>query len=256
MVDKIEGVFLLEKDTKSGIGDTEKKAKQKMYCLAKEICNDEIEVRYLDSNDEPSEIIEKIPKEEFIHNFTFQPYYFEQKATAIEKKVNQHCAIAEEHTLRKELHDAENEYRNALGLDEENLQANFGIGNVYLKMGESEKAKEVFKKISRIDAIFEEKNKHFFNECGIQLRKQELYDEAIEYYEKAINLSPDDENLYFNLARPYFAKGNEEKVQELIFKALAINPAFKEGKAFLKYMTKNKGNTEGEEKDQIGTKRR
>ena len=63
-------------------------------------------------------------------------------------------------------------------------------------MGEKDKAKDVFVKISRIDAIFEEKNKHFFNDCAIQLRKQELYTEAIDYYNKSIELCAEDENLF------------------------------------------------------------
>ena len=45
MADKIEGVFLLEKEATIGTGHTEKKVTQKMYCVAKELDNDEIEIR-------------------------------------------------------------------------------------------------------------------------------------------------------------------------------------------------------------------
>jgi tetratricopeptide (TPR) repeat protein len=114
-------------------------------------------------------------------------------------------------------------------------------------MGESSKAKEIFVKISKTEAIFEEKNKHFFNECAIQLRKQKLYDEAIDYYHKGIELSPNDENLYFNSARAHFEKGDHEKAKESIFKVISINPAHKEAKAFLNYMDQ-KRNVKSEEK--------
>ena len=240
MADKIEGVFLLEKEAKIGTGHTEKKVKQKMYCIAKERDDGNIEFRYLGSNDEPMDIVETIPKTEFIHQFTFQPYYFEKKKAEQDKKVNKHIAVAEEHARRKELFSAEYEYKNALKLDEENLRANFGIGNVYLQMGEKEKAKDIFVKISRIDAIFEEHNKHFFNECGIQLRKQELYDEAIDYYQKGLSMAADDENLLFNLARAFFEKGDPDKAREHVNKALTIRPAFKEGKALLNYIEQKK----------------
>jgi len=240
MTDKIEGVFLLEKEAKIGTGHTEKKVKQKMYCLAAERDDGMIEYRYLGANDEPMDIVETLPKAEFIHQFTFQPYYFERKKADQEKKVNKHIAIAEEHIKRKELFSAEYEYKNALKLDEENLRANFGIGNVYLQMGEKEKAKEIFVKISTIEAIFEEQNKHFFNECGIQLRKQELYDEAANYYQRALSLSPNDENLLFNLARALFEKGDFENAREQIQKALAINPHFKEGRVLLSYIEQKK----------------
>lgn len=237
----------MEKEAKIGTGHTEKKVKQKMYCLAKQTNDDEIEFRYLGANDEPFGEVEKIPKKEFVHIFTFQPYYFEQKVER-EKKANKHCAIAEEHVKRKELHSAEYEYKNVLKVEEENLRANFGIGNVYLEMGEKEKAKDIFVKISKIDAIFDEKNKHFFNACAIQLRKQELYEESINYYKKAIEISPNDENLFFNLSRAHLEKGDEGEAKKCISKALSIKPDFKEGKAFIDYMAKKKVEEEAKEK--------
>lgn len=238
MAKMIEGIFLLEKNSKIGTGSTEKQVKNNMYCIAKQINDDEIEVCYLSPDDKPTSIIEKIDKTEFLHSFTFQPYYLEKKEAERLKKVNKFIATAEEHVKRDELHSAEYEFSNALRIDEENLRANFGIGNVYLKMGEMEKAKDVFVKISRIDAIFEENNKHFFNECGIQLRKHELYDEAIEYYEKAFNLSPRDENLCFNLARAFLEKGDRQQAKNWIDRAFAINPDYEEGRKFLAYMEK------------------
>ncbi len=236
MVDRIEGVFLLEKEAKIGTGHTERKVKQNMYCLAKQINDNEIEVRFLGADDAPSNVVEKIPKEKFIHDFIFQPYYFEQKKAEKQKKTNKAIATAEEHVKRNELYSAEYEYKNALKFDEKNLRANFGIGNVYLKMGEKDKARDIFIKVSKIGAIFEEKNKHFFNECGIQLRKHELYDEAIEYYKKALKVAPKDENLCFNLARAFFEKGDLEEARECIYKAISINPDYQEGKAFLDYI--------------------
>jgi len=236
MADKFEGVFLLEKEARIGTGHTEKKVVQKMYCLAKELESGEVEVRYLDGNDKPMEIAERFSKQEFVHRFTFQPYYLERKEAGQQKKLLKHIVTAEEHARKNELHSAEYEYKNALRLDEQNLRANFGIGNVYLQMGEKDKAKEIFANISKIDAIFEEQNKHFFNECGIQLRKQELYQEAIEYYNKAINLSPDDEHLFFNLARAYFEKGEVAQANEYIARALAAKPDFEEAKLLLQYM--------------------
>jgi tetratricopeptide (TPR) repeat protein len=236
MTDRIEGVFILEKEAKIGTGHTEKKVVQKMYCLATELESGEIEVRYLDGNDKPLDITERFAKQDFVHRFTFQPYYFERKEAERQKKLLKHIVTAEEHARKNELHSAEYEYKNALRLDEEDLRANFGIGNVYLQMGEKNKAKDIFTKISKIDAIFEEQNKHFFNECGIQLRKQELYEEAIEYYDKAVNLSPQDEHLFFNLARAHFEKGDVAKANEYIAQAMAIKPDFEEGKTLQQYM--------------------
>lgn len=251
MADKIQGIFSIEKTAKIGTGSTEKEVRQKMYCQAVEVEDNQIEVRYLGANDEPLDAPERVSKDSFIHDFVFQPYYLEQRKAEKEKKITKNIASAEEHVKRNELHSAEYEYKLALRLDEENLRANFGIGNVYLKMGEKDKARDIFVKISKIDAIFEEKNKHFFNDCAIQLRKQELYTEAIDYYNKAIGLSDEDENLFFNLSRAYFESNDSKKARETIFKALTINPKFKEAKAYLDYISKQEtaGGTKKEQPD-------
>ncbi len=241
MTDKIQGIFCIEKTAKIGTGSTEKKVKQKMFCQAVELDDNQIDVRYLGSNDEPLDVPELIPKNDFVRDFVFQPYYLEKRKAEKDKKISKNIASAEEHANRNELHSAEYEYKLALRLDEENLRANFGIGNVYLKMGEKDKAKDIFVKISKIDAIFEQKNKHFFNDCAIQLRKQELYAEAIDYYNKAIGLSDEDENLYFNLSRAYFENDDFESAREKILKALEINSNFKEAKAYLDYINNQKG---------------
>jgi len=246
--DKIQGIFSVEKSAKIGTGSTEKKVKQKMYCQAREVEDGQIEVFYLGPNDKPLGDPEMVPKELFVREFVFQPYYLEKRKAEKEKKISKNIATAEEHVKRNELHSAEYEYKLALRLDEENLRANFGIGNVYMKMGEKEKAKDIFIKISKIDAIFEEKNKHFFNDCAIQLRKQELFGEAIDYYNKAIGLCAEDENLLFNLSRAYLENKETAKAEEAIIKSLSINPNFKEAKSYLEYIRKQgDGSGSGEE---------
>jgi len=248
VADMIKGVFAFEKIGTIGTGHTVKKVKEQMYCLAKQINDQEVAYRFLGANDVPMNDVEKISKDEFLRKFTFQPYYLENKKKKeeekmAEEKVNKKIATAEEHVRRNETHSAEFEFKNALKMDEENLRANFGIGNLYLSMGEKEKAKEVFVNLSKIDAIFEEKNKHLFNECAIKLRKQDLYDESIKYYVKAIDLSPRDENLYFNVARAYFEKEDVKKADEYIQQALSINPNFDEVKKLLGFVKAASGDS-------------
>jgi len=101
-----------------------------------------------------------------------------------------------------------------------------------MEMGETDKAKDVFKKLAQVEAIFEEENKHIFNEFGITLRKTKMYDEALANYMKALEISPQDENLYFNIARLYYDLGELEKAQEWLEKALNINPDFREARQF------------------------
>lgn len=235
--ERIEGVFRQERQSKIGMGGTSKDVKQDICCLAKQISDEAVEVRYLNNNDEPIGEAEIVKLNDFLNDFSFLPYYLEKKKAEKEKQINKRIANAETHIEKNEFHSAEFEYTMALKIDEDHLRANFGIGNLYFKMGLPEKAKQVFTKISKIEAIFEKKNKHLFNECGMHLRQQHLYDEAIAYYEKAVRIcGEDDEHLFFNLARAYFSKDNGEKAQEAISRALLLNPDFTDGKAFIKYM--------------------
>src|SRR3989338_10431823 len=96
-----------------------------------------------------------------------------------------------------------------------------------------------FLKVSQTEALFEEENKHVFNEFGIDLRKNGMYDEAIGNYEKAISIDPKDENLYYNLGRAYKETGDYKTAYEKVKKALELKPDFKEAQEYLEFL-KNK----------------
>ena len=97
MADKIQGIFSVEKTAKIGTGSTEKKVKQQMYCQAIEKEDGQIEVRYLGKNDEPIYISERIPKDVFIRDSVFQPYFLEERKAEKEKKANEKILTAEQH---------------------------------------------------------------------------------------------------------------------------------------------------------------
>jgi tetratricopeptide (TPR) repeat protein len=77
-----------------------------------------------------------------------------------------------------------------------------------------------------------------YNSLGMQNREIKNFDEAIKNYTKAISVSPDDENLYYNVARACFEDGKQQKAEEFLGKSLKINPEFKEGKVFFAYLEK------------------
>jgi tetratricopeptide (TPR) repeat protein len=131
------------------------------------------------------------------------------------------------------------EYGNALRVDEENIRANFGLGLTYLERGETGKADNIFQRLIKMEATFEAEHKHLFNDFGINLRKNEMYDQAVEYYAKALELSPNDENLHYNMARACFARSDIEKTVEHLRKALTLNKDLEIAQKFLIYLKKN-----------------
>ncbi len=76
----------------------------------------------------------------------------------------------------------------------------------------------------------------YYNESGIDSRKSGNIEKAIIDYKKAITVSPNDENLYYNLARAYIDTGQKKNAEASITQALQINPDFKEGMKLFKHI--------------------
>ncbi|MFB3924426.1 MAG: tetratricopeptide repeat protein [Syntrophales bacterium] len=75
-----------------------------------------------------------------------------------------------------------------------------------------------------------------YNKSAIQHRKDGNFDKAMEDYQKALLALPQDEGLYYNIARLRVEKKEWKLARESIQAALKINPEFKEGKDLLKYI--------------------
>lgn len=74
------------------------------------------------------------------------------------------------------------------------------------------------------------------NAFGISLRKRGDFDTAAAFYRKALELSPGDERLMFNLARVLYEKGDAPGCSQLLEQALAADPEFTEARSFLRYL--------------------
>lgn len=74
------------------------------------------------------------------------------------------------------------------------------------------------------------------NAFGISLRKRGDFDTAAAFYRKALELSPGDERLMFNLARVLYEKGDAPGCCQLLEEALAADPEFTEARSFLRYL--------------------
>lgn len=79
-----------------------------------------------------------------------------------------------------------------------------------------------------------------FNDGGIQMREAKDFVQAVKYYKKALSLSPNDENLHYNIGRAYYEQNRLDKAEDYLGKALKINPGFSEGKLFYEYLHKFK----------------
>jgi tetratricopeptide (TPR) repeat protein len=229
-VKKITGVFFEESTITLGTGHTQKTQKVKNFCQAEQVNDEKVKLSFLGNEGKPTGIVIEIAYDEFLRRYTLDPSY--RVKTKEESERDRHIAVAEKQRARGEHYSAEMEYTSALKIDPESIRANFGIGTLYMEMGDTSKAKEVFKQLSEIEAIFEEENKHIFNEFGIELRKANMTEEALGNYLKAITISPHDEHLHFNIARIYYDKEEWDNALDWLHKALKINSHFRDAQNF------------------------
>ena len=236
--EKIKGVFSTQNVSKVGTGTTQRKIVQKNYWMARELDDGQIELQILNKNYVPSGPKSFISKEELLESYSPEPEFYTHTVYPKMRELQKTVARGDRHRKQGEPFSAEFEYSNALNVDEENIRANFGLGLTYLDRGEREKADDIFQRLVKLDAAFETEHKHLFNDFGISLRKNEMLDQCLKYYNRALELTQEDEHLYYNIARVYLQKGDMKSAASYLSKALKLNPDFEEGQKFWNYLKK------------------
>lgn len=237
--DFIEGVFSIERMAKIGTGTTARRVKQTALYYAKQIDEETVVLQGLNNKNVPFGSTEEITKDDLLSDYLPMPQLYKEVMGNL-RMVQKSVARGDKFRKRGENFTAEYEYANALNLDEQNVRANFGIGLCLMARDEVDKAKQVFDRIIKIDSAFEDEHKHLFNEYGIALRKKKLIGQAVDYYKRALELSDDDENLWYNLARAQYERGDHEKCVEAVTRCLQLNPSHEEGETMMEFL-KRKG---------------
>lgn len=223
--DKIRGVFSSQKVTKIGTGTTTRKTIQRTLFFASQNEEGVIEIQPLNQNFVPSGKGTPISKEELLRRYTPELEFYVSTVQPKLKQMYESLERGDKHRESGELYSASFEYAEIIRLDESNVRANFGIGLCYLERGEIAKAEDILRRIVKLEAAFEPQHKHLFNEFGISLRRAGLFDQAIEYYTRALDFTKEDDHLYYNLARAYKEKGDLPSALKSIEKCLSIDPA-------------------------------
>lgn len=125
----------------------------------------------------------------------------------------------------------------AVSREMETLQAE---GRAQLRRGETAKAVDTFRRILALQGPFEPEHKVVFNGCGIDMRKAKQFEEAISFYKKAMEVDQADENLYHNIARALYDKGDMDLALEYLRLGLSMNPDFKQAKLFVRHIEKTR----------------
>lgn len=221
----IKGIFSTQEVKQVDTGTGVRKSVQKTFWFVEEV-NGNIEVQPLNANYIPAGKKRFITIEDVIGRFQPEPEFYVTTVFPKMQELADTVDRADGHRDNGENFTAEFEYGNALQVDEENVRANFGLGLTYLDRGETSKANNIFERLVKLDAAFEKKHKHLFNEFGINLRKNKMTKQALEYYDRALELSGGDDHLFYNIARAHFEKKDYARCVDFLLKAITSNPDF------------------------------
>ncbi|GAB7078568.1 tetratricopeptide repeat protein [Megalodesulfovibrio paquesii] len=237
---RVKGVFTTTVKNTVGFGHTKKRTNQSIHVYVEEHEGGIFTLQPLNSNFIPSGTAERITREELLRDYIPEPALFMERMIPAIRELNKSLEQGETHYNKGETFSAEFEFKKALRLDDGNIRATFGLGLTYLERGDREKGSLVFKRLARLNNLFEPRHKHLYNEFGIQLRKNKLYSQALKHYARAFKLCKTDENLLYNIARTLYEKGSLRACEHYCEKALSLKSNFVEAKDLLEITKKRR----------------
>lgn len=231
----ILGVYSLQQEMDIGGGGTQKKHDNVTYWYARQLALEEFEVQPLNVHHVPSGVRSVMSKLDFLTKYTPEPTYYTLHTIPALDTLARKIKMGEEAFAAGNLDEAERQLLKALMIDDLNVDANYKLGEVYSEQNDFAKLKKVLDTLLGIKEAFTYEYRQQFNSFGISLRKNGHFDESIRYYKKSLEIIDKDENVYFNLARVYYDKGQNDLCIRHLNKALELNPEFQEARKFLKY---------------------
>jgi len=230
------GVYSLVRTAETGHGATTRSYEQKTWWFVRRLNDDAYSVQALNANSIPSGPIAIISKGEFMRSYFPEPGFYEKRCLPFIESLKKKISQGEKYLAEQDMDGAEKEFCKALLLDEKNPKANIELGKIYLQGSDGKKLARALKRILGIDALFQEQERHLFNEFGICLRKTKHFAEAIAFYSKAIERNAADEHLDFNIARALAESGDRAAARTHLEHALALRPDFTAARQFLDFL--------------------
>lgn len=250
----IKGVFSTLETRKVGTGATVRKTKVKQYWLVNQLDEELAEVQPISDKLIPVGKKRSIAVSTLLERFSPEPdFYLAQPAGFPPEPSDSQLDLDEGPAPPPEPEPLPGLKVEIEGFDltgsaediEKSARAGFGLGLTYLRRGNLEKAEEIFTRLAEMDAAFVPEHKHMFNDFGVSLRKQSLFDTALKHYLRALELAGEDDHLLHNIARAYFEKHDLGNCVKFLEKSLEINPDLKVSQQFLRYIERQGGDEGG-----------
>ncbi|OBQ46137.1 tetratricopeptide repeat protein [Halodesulfovibrio spirochaetisodalis] len=234
-----EGVYHTKSSLWIGSGATRRRSISKRYWFASEGAGGCIEVQLLTNNLTPIGDKRVIDRDEFEDEYVFEPGLLALEVQATN--------IAQDSSVRQLL-DAQDELvatvsalgekQSALQHEEREASERFDKGMSMLRGGYVKQGRKILLAVSEKNVKWKRRHKHLFNGFGTRLRKQREPEIALKHYLKAIELSPNDDHLCYNVARVYYDLRKMADCKRWLNRALVANPKLEPAQRFLQAITR------------------
>ena len=120
------------------------------------------------------------------------------------------------------------------------LRDEFATAMSRLQRGEKAAAVNALERLANRREGIVPAHKHMFTDFAVNLRKSRLPAVAFKFYERALELSPEDSNAYFNMARIMFDLGDYAGTEKHLQQALNLDVEFAAARRFLEYLEQSR----------------
>jgi len=234
----ILGVYSLRKVSEIGSGVTMVDHENVTFWYARQMGETRTEIQPLATSGLPSGMVKPMAAKDFLKTYTPEPLYYSQHPVAVVDSLAAKMFDGDESVALGSLDDGELAALKVIMVDPlvfpDHAKADYDQVNQELMA----LIKKVLGALLCRDAEARFEHCVRFNSYGVTLRKDGHLDESLGYFSKAIELHGSDENVYFNMARVYFDKGNMDECTKVLGQALNLNPEFKEAGKFARYVAK------------------
>jgi tetratricopeptide (TPR) repeat protein len=227
---QVRCVFSTVRKTKLGMGSSARTRTTRILWFVEQTGEETFEARKINPHNVPAGNAEIIPVHRLVNDFTPELAHYEDVVLPAMLELEDILDQGDEYREDGRLYSAEMEYGKALGIEERNVRALFGLGLIYLTRKEIQRTRELLSELVQVKAAFDGKNQHLFNEFGIALRKSKLFPEAVVYYRRGLDFVKDDENLYYNLARAHYENGEWAPCLDALIYSHRLNPKLEQGR--------------------------
>ncbi|MBU0753967.1 MAG: tetratricopeptide repeat protein, partial [Planctomycetes bacterium] len=131
-----------------------------------------------------------------------------------------HCALGDALHRRGRIEEAIEQFRQALDLDENYVEAHATLGDLYTLQGRTDDAIEAYERALRIKPDLAQAHRNL----AALLTDKGDYEAAIEHCSKGLKVRPHEEAFCFNLARIYAEQGRFDAAKTQLLEALRRNP--------------------------------